>query len=141
MNKHAYIGMSADPPHIGHVKLVDRVKQLGFDPIIVLNSNEFIKVYKGREPFSSESNRYDYFRKHFPTAVIMFVDKDEQRSLIESVSPDVIVVGSDWMRPEILPQLGIDERFVESHGIGMLFLPRTPGISSTEIRKKRGAKK
>jgi len=132
--KTAYIGMSCDPPHEGHLKLIERVENLGFEPIIVLNSDSFIRKYKNREPFWNEDKRWGWFE--FMGYEVEFVDKDRQRLTIEYHNPDVIVVGTDWMKPEILPQLGIDEDFLLANNIGMLFLTRTPGISSTELRNK-----
>ena len=133
--KTAYIGMSADPPHEGHIRLVRRVEKLGFKPIIILNSDSFIKEYKHREPFVNLAERTLPFRRNGWN--VWTVQKEEQREMIKSFLPDVIVVGTDWMKPEILPQLGIDEKFLEDNNIAMLFLSRTPGISSTQLRGKQ----
>lgn len=132
--KTAYIGMSADPPHFGHVRLLMRVKDLGFKPIAIINSDNFIRTYKKRKPSTSEEKRVTYFETRGYDVEI--VDKEKQQELIKKINPDVIVVGTDWMKPEILPQLGIDEQFLTDNDIGMLFLPRTPGISSTMLREK-----
>ena len=129
----AYIGMSADPPHYGHVRLLRRVEELGFYPLVVLNSDSFIREYKGREPFMSQVERKSYFDELGYSTVV--IDKDEQQETILEFEPSVIVVGTDWLKPEILPQLGIDEDFLTEHDIGLLILPRTKGISSTELRK------
>lgn len=134
MRKHAYIGGSFDPPHKGHLRLIERVIDLGFEPIIVINSDNFIREYKGREPHMSEGVRQDSFIVAGYTTYI--TSKEEQKSMILKIKPSVIVVGLDWMRPSILPQLGIDENFLTKYDISMLFLPRTPNINSTQLREQ-----
>lgn len=134
MKKYAYIGGSYDPPHEGHELLIKRVKALGFEPVVVVNSDGFIRSYKHREPFWWEEERARYFSSS--DYKVRIVEQCNQRELIKEINPSVIVVGLDWMKPEILAQLGIDEQFLTDNGISMLFLPRTPGVSSTLLRDK-----
>ena len=71
----------------------------------------------------------------FPEDTIEIIDHmSEQSSNIANKKPNFIVVGTDWMRPEILAQLGIDEDFLRAYDITMLFIPRFLSISSTSIK-------
>lgn len=58
----------------------------------------------------------------------------DQTANIANKNPNFIVVGTDWMKQEILPQLGIDEDFLRAYSISMLFIPRFLNISTTSIR-------
>ena len=129
----AYIGGSFDPPHFGHINLIRRVLDLGFEPIIAVNSNKFIESYKHRPAYMDESERCNYFEDLGYNTII--VNQNMQRYTIEDLCIDVIVVGTDWLRPEILTQLGIDETFLIDNEINFLIVPRTPNVSSSELRK------
>jgi len=126
--------MSADPPHLGHIKLIERVMKMGFVPILVLNDDEFIESYKERKVFMKVEERIGYFSDAFRDLMIYRVSKEDQRSFIKTINPTVIVVGMDWLRPDIISQLGLDEEFLEENDISFLVMPRTPNISSSELR-------
>jgi len=50
--------------------------------------------------------------------------------------PDIIAIGTDWAHKDYFAQMQFDVDWLEAHGIGLLYLPYTLGISSTEVKKR-----
>jgi glycerol-3-phosphate cytidylyltransferase len=55
---------------------------------------------------------------------------------IEAVSPDLIVIGSDWARRDYYSQMGFTQDWLDERGIGLAYIPYTDGISSTAIKAR-----
>lgn len=134
--KTAYIGGTFDIPHFGHFELFRKVKEMGYRTVVVMNSDKFVQEYRNEPPIMNEHERAAQLSHCRFIDELRTVDRDGQKAMIESVKPDVIVVGTDWMKPEILPQLGIDEDFLRDKGIAMVFLPYTREISTSEIKRR-----
>ena len=131
----AYIGGTFDILHAGHINLIQKVIDMGIQPIIVVNGDAFVQE-NGKKCVFPAQDRASALAEFFPSETIDIIEHmDEQRANIERIDPNFIVVGTDWMRPEILPQLGIDDAFLRAHNIAMLFIPRFVSISSTSIKK------
>jgi glycerol-3-phosphate cytidylyltransferase len=131
-----YTGGTFDLFHAGHVEFLKRCSQYG-DVVVSLNTDEFIEAYKGKPPVMSfdervavlESCRYVY-------ATCANVGGTDSKPAIETVQPDLIIIGSDWARRDYYKQMGFDQDWLDEHGIGLVYLPYTKGISSTEIKKR-----
>lgn len=54
--------------------------------------------------------------------------------LIRDRRPDMLVVGSDWHQNRYLAQIGITQEELDGRGIAVVYLPRTPGVSTTALR-------
>ena len=57
-------------------------------------------------------------------------------ALIRRLRPDLLTIGSDWMNGDYPAQIGMTTQEISDMGITVVFLPRTPGVSSTMIRKQ-----
>ncbi len=55
---------------------------------------------------------------------------------IETIAPDLIVVGSDWARRDYYAQMGFTQDWLDERGIGLVYIPYTDGISSTAIKAR-----
>ena len=51
---------------------------------------------------------------------------------------DLVVVGSDWRERDYAAQLGTTWEWLDMQQIAVVFKPRTPDISSTQLREARG---
>lgn len=126
-----------DPWHTGHDRLVERMDQM-FDVVhVAVNSDRFIREYKGREPYQSERERADRAAES-PHVHHVHIRREswDCRPLVLQVAPDFIVVGHDWAPPaDYSAQTQLTGDFLALHNIGLLFLARTPGISSEMIRR------
>ena len=131
----AYIGVTFDILHAGHINLIKKVKEMGIRPIIVVNGDNFVNENNKTCSYSA-NERATALGEFFPDDTIEIIEHmKDQRANIGNKKPNFIIVGTDWMRPEILPQLGIDDDFLRTYNIAMLFIPRFKSISSTSIKE------
>jgi glycerol-3-phosphate cytidylyltransferase len=111
--------------HFGHVNLLQRAKELGDYLIVGLSTDEFNKV-KGKKSY------YSYFERKHILEAIRFVDLVIPEENWEQKTKDVIkynvdtfVIGDDWKG-----KFDFLSEFCK-----VIYLPRTPGISSTLIKE------
>lgn len=135
-NKIAYVGGTFDLFHAGHINIINKCMIMGFEPVIVVNSDEFVLQYRAKPCVFNELERIRIIREFYPDVEIRLVDKDKQREFILDVKPAVIVVGSDWLKPEILSQLGITVDLLRDNNISLLIIPRFESISTKIIKEK-----
>lgn len=131
MSKIAYVGMSADLIHPGHINIINRAAELG-DVVVGLLTDEAIATYK-RVPFMSWDQRATVIGAL--KGVIRVVPQktlDYTESLKES-RPDYVVHGDDWKtgvqaqtRQKVIDTLA-------AWGGELVEVPYTDGISSTKF--------
>lgn len=129
-----------DMLHIGHIKLFQKCKELaGCGKVAVgLNSDEFIQQYKGRPPIMNYKERMDVILQ---LKLVDAVFKNTQvegdaQQVILNAKPDLIVIGSDWGRKDYLKQIGSNWDWLDEHDIGICYVNYTPGVSTTEIKRR-----
>lgn len=112
--------------HYGHIRLLERAKELGHFLIVGLSTDEFNQD-KGKIA------RFDYERRHKDLEAISYVDRiipeqswEQKEYDINRFNVDLLVMGDDWSGEfDDLP-------------CRTLYLPRTPDVSSTYIRRSDG---
>jgi glycerol-3-phosphate cytidylyltransferase len=113
--------------HYGHINLLQRAKALGDYLIVALSTDEFNSV---------EKNKYTYFtyeeRKRLLEA-IRYVDLvipetcwEQKRTDVHKYNLDTFVMGDDWVGK-------FD--FLKEEGCEVVYLPRTPDVSTTQIKQ------
>lgn len=110
--------------HRGHINLLKRARELG-DYLIVGLSTDGFNALKKKEAF------YTYEERKLVLEAVRYVDKvipeEKWEQKIQDVIDyqiDVFVMGDDWTG-------GFD--FLKAH-CEVLYLPRTHGISTTQIK-------
>ena len=113
--------------HYGHINLLRRAKELGDYLIVALSTDDFNWKEKRKKSYFT----YDQ-RKQLLEAV-RYVDEiipeecwEQKRSDVHKYDIDVFVIGDDWTGK-------FD--FLEEEGVKVVYLPRTPEISTTQIRE------
>lgn len=110
--------------HIGHVRLFERIKQR-FDRLIVAVSTDEFNAIKGKQsvvPFADRLAMVQACR--WVDEVIAESDWTQKERDIAAHGADAVVMGSDWAgRFDHLQPL-----------CDVLYLPRTEGVSSTELK-------
>lgn len=140
MSKIVYTGGSFDLPHPGHYRLLERAAEFGL-VTVSLNLSHFSEQYKGKKLVMSFEERKEILLAcKWVHDVIPNFGGADSKPAISLVRPDYIVIGSDWATKDYYAQMGFDQDWLDKRGIGLVYLPYTDGISTTEIRKRMETK-
>lgn len=112
--------------HYGHVNLLRRARELGDRLVVGLSTDEFNAI-KGKKTY------YPYSERKLMLESIRYVDDvfpeeswEQKIEDIKKYSADIFVMGDDWKGK-------FD--FLKDYGINVVYLPRTEGISTTQIKE------
>ena len=126
--------------HPGHVALFERCIEIGGSNAhlsVGVNTDDFVKAYKGKYPVMSLVERLEMIRAiRWVDDVLINKGNDGCRPLVEEVKPDLLVVGSVGVERDYLAQTKLTRKFLESRNVGLLFLPYTAGISTSDIKAR-----
>jgi len=135
-----YTGGTFDLFHSGHVNLLRRCKEIAGDLgkcVVSLNTDDFIISYKSKAPVCTTLERKKVLEScRYVDEVIYNVGGADSKIAIELVSPEYIVIGSDWAKKDYYSQMGFTQEWLDERGIGLVYVPYTNTISSTEIKKR-----
>lgn len=110
--------------HVGHVRLLERLKGLGDRLIVGVSTDEF-NAQKSKTSLMNFHDRAEVVRAcRFVDLVIAENDWAQKVEDIQKYQVDVFAIGDDW-------QGKFDE--LTKH-CEVLYLPRTHGISSTSLK-------
>ena len=89
--------------HRGHLHLLSEAKKQGDYLIVGLNTDESIRRIKGESrPVKDETNRAKVLDAIGMVDAVVFFSEDTPKRLIELLSPDVLVKGSDYEPHEVV---------------------------------------
>lgn len=116
-----------NPIHEGHIKLFRNAKKYCDYLIVCVDDDEYLDKVKNQKPFFTLEERIEDLLaiKYVDEVDIQNIVRDK-KMLVGVHKPDVMFVGSDWNK---------DTYSGEGLGVEVIYLPRTVGISSTEIRE------
>lgn len=132
--KTAYIGATFDLPHYGHMRLIQAARKMADRVVVVLNRDEFVQRFKNKTPILSLEERMETLRGILGVDVvdINIGDEDSKPTLLKH-NPDFIVFGDDYDLERYKKQIGVDDDFLEEHGMQLVQLPYTKSISTSQI--------
>jgi len=114
--------------HYGHINLLRRAKALGDYLIVVISSDEFNWNEKHKKCY------FTYEQRKALVEAIRYVDLvipeeswSQKRTDMHEYHIDTFVMGDDWKGK-------FD--FLKEEGVEVVYLPRTPEISSSQIKKE-----
>lgn len=141
MGLRVYTGGTFDLFHAGHVKFLRRCKEIAGSTgqvIVSLNTDEFIKEYKGKPPIISYEDRKLILEscKYVDSVMQNYGGADSKESIILAQLIDVIAIGSDWARKDYYKQMNFTQDWLDEENISLIYIPYTKGISSTSIKQK-----
>lgn len=116
--------------HYGHIALLRRAKELGDYLVVVLSSDEF-NAGKGKKAYFSYEERKAMLEAiRYVDLVVPELTWDQKPEDVKKYEIDVFVMGDDW-KGKFDEQLdGLCE---------IVYLPRTPEISTTQIKNDMSA--
>ena len=89
--------------HLGHVKYLEKAKELGDVLIVGLNSDASVKRLKGSDrPINSEYDRAYLLASLEVVDYVVIFDEDTPYELIKRVQPDLLVKGADYKDKEVV---------------------------------------
>jgi glycerol-3-phosphate cytidylyltransferase len=118
--------------HRGHLNILTQAAALG-DLIVGIMTDQGVENAKGARPILTLEEREAQIRSlPFVSQVIHYSDPD-QRANYATVRPDIVVQGDDWL---FSADRAAALTYLQENRIRLVLLPRTAGISSTEIRRR-----
>jgi phosphoenolpyruvate phosphomutase / 2-hydroxyethylphosphonate cytidylyltransferase len=130
--KKAYVGMSADLVHPGHLNVIKTAQQYG-EVIIGLLTDEAIASYK-RVPHMTFEQRQEVVQNIKGVSLVVPQSTLDYAPNLEELKPDYVVHGDDWRKGV---QREVRDRVIETlaqWGGQLIEVPYTEGISSTQLR-------
>lgn len=112
--------------HYGHINLLRRAKELGDYLIVALSSDEFNVNEKHKKSyFTYEQRKALVEAVRYVDLVIPEQSWDQKRTDMHRYMIDTFVMGDDWAGK-------FD--FLKEEGVSVVYLPRTPEVSSSRIK-------
>ena len=113
--------------HYGHINLLRRAKEQGDYLIVALSTDEFNWKEKQKKCyFNYEQRKHLLEAIRYVDLVIPEVSWEQKREDIHLYHVDTFVIGNDW-------EGKFD--FLKEEGAEVVYLERTPDISTTTIKK------
>lgn len=113
--------------HYGHINLLRRAKALGDYLIVAISSDEFNRNEKHKKCyFSFEQRKLLVESIRYVDFVISENNWSQKRRDMHEYHIDTFVMGDDW--------IGKFD-YLQEEGVKVVYLPRTPEISSSKIKK------
>ena len=139
-----YTGGTFDIPHIGHAIFFEKCKLYFPNSYLVvsLNTDDFVKRYKGNYPIFSYKEREEYLGSltHIDKIIENIGCEDSKVSILQE-NPDVIIIGNDWLEKDYCKQMNFNTSWLSEHKIALCYLPRHINISTTLIKEKLNNRK
>lgn len=114
--------------HYGHISLLKRAKELGDYLIVGLSTDEFNANMKNKMCYFSYEQRKNLLQSiRYVDLVIPEENWEQKKSDVKEFRIDTFVIGDDWRGK-------FD--FLREQGVEVIYLPRTPEISTTQIKSE-----
>ncbi len=115
-----------DMLHYGHINLLKRAKALGDYLIVALSTDEFNWEEKRKKCYFSYEKRKQLLEAiRYVDLVIPEENWEQKKTDMHDYCVDVFVIGDDWKGK-------FD--FLNQEGVEVVYLERTPEISTTQIK-------
>lgn len=111
--------------HVGHIRLLKRLKSLGDKLVVGISSDEFNDM-KGKKSFFSYEERAEILLAcKYVDDVFPEYNWEQKRTDVKKYNADIFAMGDDW-----------EGKFDDLKDLcEVVYLPRTEDISTTKIKK------
>ena len=113
--------------HYGHINLLRRAKELGDYLVVGLSTDDFNKQKGKTSYFPYEKRKMLIESIRYVDLVIPEAEWDQKRDDVHKYQIDVFVLGDDWKG---------QFDFLAEEGVEVIYLERTPEISTTQIKNE-----
>ena len=132
-NKTAYVGMSADLIHPGHLNIIKKARELG-DVVVGLLTDEAIASYK-RVPFMTYEQRREVIENLKGVSRVIPQTTLDYAPNLEALKPDYVVHGDDWREGIQKDTRQAVLKVLEEIGGELIEVSYTAGISSSMLHE------
>lgn len=113
--------------HYGHINLLRRAKQYGDYLIVALSTDDFNWNQKRKKCYFSFDKRKVLLEAiRYVDLVIPEESWDQKVTDVREYHIDTFVMGDDWKG---------EFDFLKNEGVDVVYLPRTPEVSTTQIKR------
>lgn len=113
--------------HYGHINLLRRAKELGDYLIVALSTDEFNWNSKQKKCYFTYEQRKSLLEAlRYVDLVIPEENWEQKKTDMHEYHIDTFVIGDDW-------EGKFD--FLKEEGVEVVYLPRTPEISTSQMKK------
>lgn len=118
--------------HKGHIAYLSEAADVGKRLVIGVNSDDSVTRLKGASrPFQDEGARMRILAALFMVDAVVLFSDDTPLTLIESISPDILVKGGDYDPTEV-----VGANHVLASGGNVYCLPLIEGYATSHIARK-----
>ncbi|MFK7973182.1 MAG: D-glycero-beta-D-manno-heptose 1-phosphate adenylyltransferase [Bacteroidia bacterium] len=115
--------------HLGHIDNLEMARSFGDVLIVGLNADASIKRLKGpSRPVNDETFRKRMLEALACVDAVVLFEEDTPFDLINTIRPDVLVKGGDY-----LPEQVVGHDLIASYGGELRIIPLTAGFSTTSM--------
>lgn len=116
--------------HIGHIELFRKAKAMGDYLIVAVQDSAYVKKFKPEAQlvYSTEERCYMVRSIRYVDEVVVYDSVDK---IVEEVDFDIFAKGPDQNHEGFMKAV----TFCQEHGREVKTLPRTDGISSSELKE------
>ncbi|MCD8236594.1 MAG: adenylyltransferase/cytidyltransferase family protein [Prevotellaceae bacterium] len=116
--------------HIGHIELFRKAKAMGDYLIVAVQDSAYVKKFKPEAQlvYSTEERCYMVRSIRYVDEVVVYDSVDK---IVEEVDFDIFAKGPDQNHEGFMKAIA----FCQEHGREVKTLPRTDGISSSELKE------
>jgi FAD synthetase len=134
MKRRVLVGGCFDIFHFAHLDFLKKSKAFGDNLVVALESDEFIRTRKGREPFHDVQKRASLLAELECVSLVVILPlltSDQQYlEMVESLRPSVMSLTDGD------PQLDNKTKHAQSVGATIKVVPLLPNFSSTIVNAK-----
>ena len=135
--KNQIIGFTSgvfDMFHIGHLNILKRAKSLCDRLIVGVTIDELVS-YKNTEVIVPFEERIEIVKNIKCVDLAIPQDDLDKYVMWKKLKFDVMFIGDDWFDTERFKEY---EKKLSKVGVKIVYLPYTKGVSTSEMKKKRG---
>lgn len=122
---------SFDLLHKGHVKSIEEARSQGEILVVLLNSDESVRIYKGpKRPIILEHERAAMLAALQDVDYVTIFNEVNPKRILDKIKPDIHCSGADW------GENCIEREVVEKNGGKIFVLSWHPDFSTTNLIKR-----
>ncbi len=117
--------------HIGHLNLINHAKEYCDYLVVGINSDKLVEEYKHKRTVINETERALIVKNIKAVDDVIIADTLDKEEILEKMHYDAVFIGDDWKGSD---RWNATEEALAKHGVDVVYLKHTDGISSTILR-------